>query len=69
LNVVIEHENASGKTTYIEINKLQHYNTPLKVFIGYVSSDEKAAALLEEYAKIIHDADISRTSQPGAGSS
>jgi len=23
-----------------------------------VSSDEKAAALLEEYAKIIHDADI-----------
>jgi hypothetical protein len=58
LNVVIEHENARGKTTYIEINKLQHYNTPLKVFIGYVSGDEEAAGLLEDYAKIIQDADI-----------
>jgi hypothetical protein len=58
LSVIIEHENAGGKTTYVEMNKLQHYNAPLKVFIGYVYDDQEAARLLEEYEKIIRGADI-----------
>jgi hypothetical protein len=58
LNVIIEHENARGRGTFVEINKLQHYNSALKVFVGYVSDDHEGEHLLKEYEKIIRDADI-----------
>ena len=58
LNVVIEHENVRGRTTFVEMNKLQHYNTPLKVFIGYASDERDAAVWLKGYGEIIRDADI-----------
>lgn len=58
LNVIIEHENNRGRTTFTEMNKLQHYNTPLKVFIGYASDDQDAAGWLQGYREIIRDADI-----------
>jgi len=49
-----------GRTTFVEMNKLQHYNTPLKVFIGYASDDLDAAVWLKGYGEIIRDADIFR---------
>lgn len=58
LSVVIEHENVQGRTTFVEMNKLQHYNTPLKVFIGYAFDDRDAATCLKGYAEIIRDSDI-----------
>jgi hypothetical protein len=58
LNVIVEHENARGPTTYTEINKLQHYNSPLKVLICYASDAAERSKLLAEYEKIIRNADI-----------
>jgi hypothetical protein len=58
LSVVIEHENVPGRRTFVEMNKLQHYNTPLKVFIGYAVDGRDAAISLRGYAEIIRDSDI-----------
>ena len=53
--VAVEHENqASG--TAVEINKLQLFNTPLKVLITYPGNDAKG--LLERYSDIMRRADV-----------
>lgn len=55
--VALEHENDAW-TTAEEINKLQLFNTPLKVLITYPESAAHARRLLGKYAEIIGDADV-----------
>jgi hypothetical protein len=55
--VAIEHEHDCGSTVS-EMNKLQIYNTPLKVLITYCNSDNKTEELLAKYAKIMREADV-----------
>ncbi len=62
ISVALEHENnCEGPTvcgsTKEEINKLQLFNTPLKVLITYPPGND-GDALLKKYAEIINAADI-----------
>jgi len=54
--VALEIENQLAKTA-IEVNKLQIFNTPLKVLITYASAVQ-AETFLAKYARIMADADI-----------
>ena len=56
LPVIIEHEN-SIDGSYLEMNKLSIFNSPLKVLITYPEGQEKKA-YLKTYAEILHKADI-----------
>lgn len=56
ISVALEHENIPTDTA-IEVNKLQLFNTPLKVLITYASGT-KAEMLLAKYARIIAGADV-----------
>jgi hypothetical protein len=56
LAVAIEHENAAA-TSYIEMNKLQLFNAPLKVLITYARSGRETEKLLAMYDEIISWAD------------
>jgi len=57
ISVAIEHEHVATGTAG-EMNKLQLFNTPIKVLITYPKSCDKANELLEKYCKIIQEADI-----------
>ncbi len=57
ISVALEHENAPRWST-TEMNKLQIFNTPLKVLITYPGSGEAGAELLKSYSEIVADADI-----------
>lgn len=60
ISVALEHENtpfAKGCDTAVEMNKLQLFNTPLKVLITYAGG-LKADELLDKYARIMLDADM-----------
>ena len=54
--VAIEHANLPNGTP-VEINKLQLFNTPLKVLITYAGGTV-ADTLLEKYARMIGRADV-----------
>ena len=54
--VALEHENIPTDTA-IEMNKLQLFNTPLKVLITYADGST-AEMLLEKYARIVSGADV-----------
>ena len=56
LPVVIEHEN-SIDGSYLEINKLSIFNSPLKVLITYPEGQDKNA-YLNTYAEMLKKADI-----------
>ena len=58
--IALEHENTpfvKGCDTAVEMNKLQLFNTPLKVLITYAGGIE-AEALLAKYARIMASADV-----------
>lgn len=58
--VAIEHEN-DARSTYTEMNKLQLFNSPLKVLITYNSgkdNDKQLRTLMAEYATIVNEADV-----------
>lgn len=55
--VAIEHENSAG-SSMIEMNKLQLFNTPLKVLITYPNETHTERSLLDRYATAIERADI-----------
>ena len=60
ISVALEHENtpfAKGCDTAVEMNKLQLFNTPLKVLITYANG-AKAKELLDKYARIMISADV-----------
>jgi hypothetical protein len=57
ISIAIEHEHVHGGTQ-VEINKLQLFNTPLKVLITYLGSNSTEGKLLDKYNNIISDADI-----------
>ena len=54
--VALEHENLPSGTA-VEVNKLQLFNTPLKVLITYADG-ANAATLLAKYTNILAEADI-----------
>ena len=56
ISVALEHENIPTDTA-IEMNKLQLFNTPLKVLITY-GNGNNAEMFLEKYARIVADADV-----------
>jgi hypothetical protein len=55
--VAIEHENDS-KSTVVEMNKLQIYNSPLKVLITYPGHEDKIDNLLSMYTRIMESSDV-----------
>ncbi len=55
--IALEHENAVG-SSIAEMNKLQLFNSPLKVLITYVSKENQKDKYLQEYSAIIKDADV-----------
>jgi len=57
ISVAIEHENNSAKAPEA-INKLQVFNTPLKVLIAYAAEGTEADALLRKCEKIMSSSDI-----------
>jgi len=57
LSVSLEHENNIAGTA-VEMNKLQLFNTPLKVLITYAHLPSERALFLERYAKIVRAADV-----------
>lgn len=57
ISTAIEHEHEQGGTV-VEMNKLQLFNTPLKVLITYPGTNKTAIKLLLTYKKIIEAADI-----------
>ena len=57
ISVAIEHENIAS-TTHIEMNKLQLFNTPLKVLIAYAAAGAETDKLLDRYLKIMRAADV-----------
>jgi len=56
ISIALEHEHTPGGT-YLEMNKLQLFNCPLKVLITYPNS-EQATNPLTEYADIVTRADV-----------
>jgi hypothetical protein len=54
--IAFEHENVVG-TSMIEMNKLQMFNSPLKVLVTYASSGREQKKWLGIYEKIIKSAD------------
>ena len=55
--IALEHEN-NVNSSYIEMNKLAIFNTPLKVLVTYPSGKQKAEKFLTQYASILTKADI-----------
>ena len=55
--VALEHEN-DLTSTYVEMNRLSTFNTPLKVLITYAQTPAERALYLEHYTKILRAADI-----------
>jgi len=56
LSVALEHENIIGGT-HVEMNKLQLFNTPLKVLITYAMPADHQC-FLQRYSRIVQTADI-----------
>jgi len=54
--VAVEHENAINSSVH-EMNKLQLFNTPLKVLITY-GDNAPRTEFLKKFAKIVKDADV-----------
>jgi hypothetical protein len=57
ISVALEHEN-SGAHSYETMNKLQLFNTPLKVLITYAAEGTDADSLLRKYERIMAAADV-----------
>jgi len=57
VSVAIEHENLGSKATET-LNKLQLFNTPLKVLITYAAEGADTDALLGKFEKVMSDADV-----------
>jgi hypothetical protein len=57
ISVALEHAIRPSRT-HEEINKLQMFNAPLKVFITYVAEGAETESLLGKYEAIIRDADV-----------
>ena len=57
VNIAMEHEHTI-EGTEVEMNKLQLFNTPLKVLITYAADETQRAHYLNRYAKILQGADI-----------
>lgn len=56
ISVALEHASRPSRT-HEEINKLQMFNAPLKVFITYVAEGAETESLLSKYETVIRDAD------------
>jgi hypothetical protein len=56
ITVALEHA-ARPSRTHEEINKLQMFNAPLKVFITYVAEGVETESLLSKYESVIREAD------------
>ncbi|MBI3684463.1 MAG: hypothetical protein HY235_29155 [Acidobacteria bacterium] len=56
ISVALEHEN-NPVGTAVEMNKLQLFNSPLKVLITYPSNDDHGKELLDSYTEIVTEAD------------
>jgi hypothetical protein len=56
ITVALEHA-ARPSRTHEEINKLQMFNAPLKVFITYVAEGVETESLLSKYETVIREAD------------
>lgn len=56
ISVALEHATRPSRT-HEEINKLQMFNAPLKVFITYVAEGAETESLLSKYEAVIRDAD------------
>ena len=56
ISVAIEHEN-EPRTSLREMNKLQLFNTPLKVLVTYPAKGSHSRELLDKYEQIVRDAD------------
>lgn len=57
VNIAMEHEHIIDGTE-VEMNKLQLFNTPLKVLITYSDDETQRVHYLNRYAKILQGADI-----------
>ena len=57
VNIAMEHEHIIDGTE-VEMNKLQLFNTPLKVLITYAADETQRVHYLNRYAKILQGADI-----------
>jgi hypothetical protein len=57
ISVALEHENTGGHS-YETMNKLQLFNTPLKVLITYAAEGTDADSLLRKYERIMAAADV-----------
>lgn len=57
ISVALEHATRPSRT-HEEINKLQMFNTPLKVLITYVTEGADAESLLGKYEAVIREADV-----------
>ena len=57
VSVAIEHE-SDPRNTYKEMNKLQLFNTPLKVLITYAADGAQTNSLLRNYERIMRSGDI-----------
>ncbi len=57
ISVALEHENDAGRSQ-VEMNKLQLFNTPLKVLITYPTKRDPSEKLLAKYEEIVSGADI-----------
>jgi hypothetical protein len=56
ISVAVEHENNAAKA-HEKINKLQLFNSPLKVLISYAAEGTETDLLLRRFEKIIAEAD------------
>jgi hypothetical protein len=57
LSVALEHANKPEKS-HEQLNKLQMYNTPLKVLITYAAEGAESDALLKKYEAVIGESDL-----------
>ena len=57
VTVALEHERNASKT-HETINKLQLFNTPLKVLITYAAEGEETDLLLRKFEGVIADSDL-----------
>ena len=57
ISIALEHENVL-KGSCVEMNKLQLFNTPLKVLITYARPGRESKEYLDKYTDIIRSADI-----------
>ncbi len=57
VNIAMEHEHII-EGTEVEMNKLQLFNTPLKVLITHATDEAQRVHYLDRYTKILQGADI-----------